>query len=155
MLSCVPSLSLQAYSLHRTNLTLCIAPILLSASHQAYSLHRTNLTLCITPSLLSASHQSYSLHHTNLTLCITPILLSASHQSYSLHCTNLTLCIALILLSEGCWVALHLLQYELHGRVTKYPLDLRVLHGPLSPLLWVVTRDALIYTSFSFLYVCE
>ena len=55
------------------------------------------------------------------------------------------------LLPEGSWVALHLLQYHLHGRVTEDLLDLRVMHGRLPPGLRVILSDTPLKTSLGIL----
>lgn len=51
------------------------------------------------------------------------------------------------LLSEGSRVALHLLQYELHGRVPKDLLHFRVVHCVFPPFLRVILNKALPNTS--------
>ena len=42
------------------------------------------------------------------------------------------------LLPQSSWVALHLLQDELHGRVPQNLLHFRIIHGSLPPCLWVI-----------------
>ena len=55
-------------------------------------------------------------------------------------------------LPESCWVALHLLQYHLHGRVAEDLLHLRVVHGRLPPGLGVILSDTSLQTRLGILY---
>ena len=55
------------------------------------------------------------------------------------------------LLSDGSGVVIHLLQDELHGRVTKDRLHLRVLHCLFASFFGATLRIAFIYSICSFL----
>ena len=59
------------------------------------------------------------------------------------------------LLSECFRLTLHLLQYDLHSRVTEDLLHLRVMHCTLPPLLRIVLTNALWNTSVCILYTCR